>query len=185
MGPAAAGPLRGEEKRRGAAIAGISEMGSPAIMTGRRGMAEYGIPLRRDLEAAFRGLEREVVITMSLYLTWGEEGAGQSRRPPRGRAGGPGACRDAANERAFPGAAMPDHQGRLCGASGNRAHAALNLRPRRPSSYPGWPASAQRGPGTRRTTLDGTDLRPAVPLCAHAHPVSRSLTGGEMPGSLP
>jgi|SRR5450756_884432 len=115
MDPAATGPLREEEKRRGAAIAGVSEMGSPAITTGWWSLVEDGIPLRRDWEAAFRRLQPEVVITMSLDLSWGEEGPVNHAGHRAVGLAGPGACRDAANERVFPWAAMPDHQGRLCG----------------------------------------------------------------------
>jgi LmbE family N-acetylglucosaminyl deacetylase len=115
MDQAATRPLREEEKRRGAAIADVSEMGSPAITTGRRSLAECGIPLRRGLEAAFRRLQPEVVITMSLDLTWGEERPVNHADHHAAGLAGLGACRDAANERVFPGAAMPDHQGRLCG----------------------------------------------------------------------
>jgi LmbE family N-acetylglucosaminyl deacetylase len=94
--PAAVGPLREEEERRAAAIVGVTEvefLGHPD------GLIEYGIPLRRDLAAAFRRLQPEVVLTMSFDLTWAEDG-------PVNHATGIAvldACRDAANEWVFPG----------------------------------------------------------------------------------
>jgi LmbE family N-acetylglucosaminyl deacetylase len=71
MAPAETAPLREEEERRSAAIVSVSEV---EFLAHRDGLVEYGIPLRRDLAAAFRAIAPEVVITMSFDLTWGEEG---------------------------------------------------------------------------------------------------------------
>jgi LmbE family N-acetylglucosaminyl deacetylase len=51
MAPAATGPLREDEERRSAAIVGVSEV---EFLSHPDGLVEYGIPLRRDLAAAFR-----------------------------------------------------------------------------------------------------------------------------------
>jgi LmbE family N-acetylglucosaminyl deacetylase len=63
---------------------------------------EYGIPLRRDLAAAFRKVQPEVIITMSFDLTWGDDGpVNHSDHRAVGLAV-LDACRDAANEWVFP-----------------------------------------------------------------------------------
>ena len=54
-----------------AAVVGVTEV---EFLDHPDGLVEYGIPLRRDLAAAFRRLQPEVIITMSFDLTWGEEG---------------------------------------------------------------------------------------------------------------
>ena len=71
MSPAEVGPLRVDEERRSAAVVGVSMV---EFLDHADGLVEYGIPLRRDLAAAFRRLQPEVVITMNFDLTWGEEG---------------------------------------------------------------------------------------------------------------
>src|SRR5487761_1112343 len=62
MPPDEAGPLRVEEERRSAAIVGVHTI---EFLDHQDGIVEYGVPLRRDLAAAFRRLKPEVVITMS------------------------------------------------------------------------------------------------------------------------
>ena len=99
MDPAAVGPLRVDEEMRGAAIVGVTDV---QFLDHQDGLVEYGIPLRRDLAAAFRRLRPEVVITMSFDLTWGEEGpVNHSDHRAVGLAV-LDACRDAANEWVFP-----------------------------------------------------------------------------------
>src|SRR5579863_114397 len=91
-------PLRAEEERRSAAVVGVREV---EFLDHRDGLVEYGIPLRRDLAAAFRRFNPDVVITMSFDLTWGEGG---SVNHSDHRAVGLAvldACRDAANEWVF------------------------------------------------------------------------------------
>jgi LmbE family N-acetylglucosaminyl deacetylase len=104
MRPEQTGPARVEEERRSAAVVGVSEvefLGYPD------GLVEYGLPLRRDLAAAFRRLQPEVIITMSFELTWGEEGpVNHSDHRAVGLAV-LDACRDAANEWVFPEAGPP------------------------------------------------------------------------------
>src|SRR5215475_6208276 len=98
MPPAQVGPLRVEEERRSAAVVGVSEV---EFLDHADGLVEYGIPLRRDLAAAFRRLRPDVVITMSFDLTWGEEGpVNHSDHRAVGLAV-LDACRDAANPWVF------------------------------------------------------------------------------------
>jgi LmbE family N-acetylglucosaminyl deacetylase len=97
--PGQVGPLRMEEERRSAAVVGVSQV---EFLDHADGMVEYGLPLRRDLAAAFRRLQPEVVVTMSFDLTWGEEGpVNHSDHRAVGLAV-LDACRDAANEWVFP-----------------------------------------------------------------------------------
>ena len=99
MDPAAVGPLRVDEEMRGAALVGVTDV---QFLDHQDGLVEYGVPLRRDLAAAFRRLRPEVVITMSFDLTWGEEGpVNHSDHRAVGLAV-LDACRDAANEWVFP-----------------------------------------------------------------------------------
>jgi len=104
MPPDKAGPLRMEEERRSAAVVGVREV---EFLGHRDGIVEYGVPLRRDLVAAFRRLDPEVVITLSFDLTWGEEGpVNHSDHRAVGLAV-LDACRDAANRWVFPEAGPP------------------------------------------------------------------------------
>jgi LmbE family N-acetylglucosaminyl deacetylase len=104
MHPDQAGPLRAEEERRSAAVVGVSEV---EFLDHRDGLVEYGVPLRRDLAAAFRRLKPEVVITMSFDLTWGEDGpVNHSDHRAVGLAV-LDACRDAANGWVFPETGPP------------------------------------------------------------------------------
>jgi LmbE family N-acetylglucosaminyl deacetylase len=99
MSPAEVGPLRMEEERRSAAVVGVSTV---EFLDHPDGLLEYGIPLRRDLTAAFRRLQPEVVITMSFDLTWGEEGPVNHADHRAVGLAVVDACRDAANEWVFP-----------------------------------------------------------------------------------
>ena len=102
--PDKAGPLRAEEERRSAAVVGVREV---EFLDHRDGIVEYGVPLRRDLAAAFRRLGPEVVITMSFDLTWSEDGpVNHSDHRAVGLAV-LDACRDAANGWVFPEAGLP------------------------------------------------------------------------------
>jgi LmbE family N-acetylglucosaminyl deacetylase len=104
MAPAATGPLREDEERRSAAIVGVSEV---EFLSHHDGLVEYGIPLRRDLAAAFRAIAPEVVITTSFDLTWGEEGPVNHADHRAVGLAVLDACRDAANEWVFPEAGPP------------------------------------------------------------------------------
>jgi LmbE family N-acetylglucosaminyl deacetylase len=99
MEPATVGPLRVEEEMRGAAVVGVTDV---QFLDHADGLVEYGIPLRRDLAAAFRRLRPEVVITMSFDLTWGEEGPVNHADHRAVGLAVLDACRDAANEWVFP-----------------------------------------------------------------------------------
>jgi len=119
--PDQAGTLRTEEERRSAAIVGVREV---EFLDHRDGLVEYGIPLRRDLAAAFRRLQPEVVIAMSFDLTWGEDGpVNHSDHRAVGLAV-LDACRDAANEWVFPEAGPPCRGIRdaYLAATGNPTH---------------------------------------------------------------
>jgi len=98
MDPAVVGPLRVEEEMRGAARVGVSDV---HFLDHVDGLVEYGLPLRRDLAAAFRRLRPEVVITMSFDLTWGEEGPVNHADHRAVGLAVLDACRDAANEWVF------------------------------------------------------------------------------------
>src|ERR1700747_3314651 len=71
------------------------------------GLVEYGIPLRRDLAAAFRRLQPEVIITTSFDLTWGEGGPVNHADHRAVGLAVLDACRDAANGWVFPEAGPP------------------------------------------------------------------------------
>jgi LmbE family N-acetylglucosaminyl deacetylase len=98
MDPVRVGPLRVEEERRSAAVVGVSVV---EFLDHADGLVEYGVPLRRDLAAAFRRLQPEMVFTQSFDLTWGEDGpVNHSDHRAVGLAV-LDACRDAANEWVF------------------------------------------------------------------------------------
>jgi LmbE family N-acetylglucosaminyl deacetylase len=101
MAPAVVGPLRAQEERRGAAVVGVTDV---QFLDHVDGVVEYGLPLRRDLAAAFRRLRPEIVITMSFDLTWGEEGPVNHADHRAVGLAVLDACRDAANEWVFPDA---------------------------------------------------------------------------------
>jgi len=121
MAPGLAGPLREEEERRGAAAVGVSEV---VFLDHADGLVEYGVPLRRDLTAAFRRLRPQVVITMSFDLTWGDDGpVNHSDHRAVGLAV-LDAARDTANEWVFPeaGPAWPGIRHIYVGVSGRPTH---------------------------------------------------------------
>jgi LmbE family N-acetylglucosaminyl deacetylase len=99
--PSEVAPLRMEEERRSAAVVGVTEV---VFLDHPDGLVEYGMRLRRDLAAAFRRLQPEVVITMSFDLTWGEEGPVNHADHRAVGLAALDACRDAANEWVFPDA---------------------------------------------------------------------------------
>ncbi|WP_260219355.1 PIG-L deacetylase family protein [Streptomyces gossypii] len=102
--PNEVGPLRVEEQQRSAAVVGVSEVN---FLDHQDGAVEYGLPLRRDLAAAFRRLQPEVIITMSFDLTWGEKGPVNHADHRALGLAVLDACRDAANEWVFPEAGPP------------------------------------------------------------------------------
>jgi len=102
--PGHVGPVRMEEERRSAAVVGVHEV---EFLDHRDGLVEYGVPLRRDLAAAFRRLRPEVIITMSFDLTWGEDGPVNHCDHRAVGLAVLDACRDAANEWVFPEAGPP------------------------------------------------------------------------------
>jgi len=79
-------------------VVGVGEV---EFLDHRDGVVEYGLPLRRDLAAAFRRLRPEVVITMSFDLTWGEEGPVNHADHRAVGLAVLDACRDAANTWVF------------------------------------------------------------------------------------
>jgi LmbE family N-acetylglucosaminyl deacetylase len=99
MPPDQVGPLRVEEEQRSAAVVGVSQVD---FLDHPDGLLEYGLPLRRDLAAAFRRLRPEVVITTSFALTWGEDGPVNHADHRAVGLATLDACRDAANEWVFP-----------------------------------------------------------------------------------
>jgi LmbE family N-acetylglucosaminyl deacetylase len=121
MPPAKVGPLRMEEERRSAAVVGVSQV---EFLDHPDGLVEYGVPLRRDLAAAFRRLRPEVVITTSFDLTWGEEGPVNHADHRAVGLATLDACRDAANEWVFPeaGQACDTIRDAYVAASGNPTH---------------------------------------------------------------
>src|SRR5215475_11590157 len=121
MAPDKVAPLRVEEERRSAAVVGVTEV---EFLDHPDGLVEYGIALRRDLAAAIRRRQPQVVIGMSFDLTWGEEGpVNHSDHRAVGLAT-LDACRDAANSWLFPdaGAAWPGIKAIYVAASGNPTH---------------------------------------------------------------
>jgi LmbE family N-acetylglucosaminyl deacetylase len=121
MAPSATGPLREEEERRSAAVVGVSDV---EFLSHADGVVEYGIPLRRDLTAAFRRITPEVVVTLSFDLTWGEEGPVNHADHRAVGLAVLDACRDAANEWVFPEAGPPCRTIRdaYVATSGNPTH---------------------------------------------------------------
>ncbi len=104
MAPAEVGPLRVKEEQRSAAVVGVTEV---EFLDHVDGLVEYGIPLRRDLAAAFRRLLPDVVITSTFDLTWAEEGPVNHADHRAVGLAVLDACRDAANEWVFPEAGPP------------------------------------------------------------------------------
>ncbi|MGH3256129.1 MAG: PIG-L deacetylase family protein [Streptosporangiaceae bacterium] len=104
MSPDQTGPLRMEEELRSARVVGVDTV---VFLDHPDGLVEYGVPLRRDLAAAFRRLQPEVVITMSFDLTWGEEGPVNHADHRAVGLAVLDACRDATNGWVFPEAGPP------------------------------------------------------------------------------
>lgn len=104
MPPDQVGPLRTEEERRSAGIVGVHTV---EFLDHQDGIVEYGLALRRDLAAAFRRLNPDVIITMSFDLTWGEDGPVNHADHRAVGLAVLDACRDAANEWVFPEAGPP------------------------------------------------------------------------------
>jgi LmbE family N-acetylglucosaminyl deacetylase len=79
MAPPEVGPLRMHEEVRGAALVGVTDV---EFLDHADGVVEYGLPLRRDLAAAFRRLRRWA------WPCWTPAGtrptSGCSPRPGRG-----------------------------------------------------------------------------------------------------
>jgi LmbE family N-acetylglucosaminyl deacetylase len=96
--PALVGPLRVQEEISSAAVVGVSQVD---FLDHPDGLVEYGLPLRRDLAAAFRRLRPQVVLTMSFDLTWGENGPVNHADHRAVGLAVLDACRDAANEWVF------------------------------------------------------------------------------------
>ncbi len=121
MPPDQVAPLRVEEERRSAAVVGVSLV---EFLDHQDGVIEYGLPLRRDLAAAFRRLDPEVVITTSFDLTWGEEGPVNHADHRAVGVAVLDACRDAANEWVFPEAGPPSTRIRdaYVASTGNPTH---------------------------------------------------------------
>jgi LmbE family N-acetylglucosaminyl deacetylase len=121
MAPDVVAPLRVEEEMRGAAVVGVTDV---QFLDHVDGLVEYGVPLRRDLAAAFRRLQPEVVITMSFDLTWGEDGPVNHADHRAVGLAVLDACRDAANEWVFPDAGPPCStiKDAYVAATGNPSH---------------------------------------------------------------
>ena len=142
MAPDQVGPLRVEEERRSAAVVGVSEV---EFLDHTDGLVEYGIALRRDLAAAFRRLQPQVIITMSFDLTWGEEGPVNHADHRAVGLATLDACRDAANEWVFPEA-------------GPRV---------RTSGTPTWPRWAHRVTSWTSPTRSTRAWRRCASMCLH------------------
>jgi LmbE family N-acetylglucosaminyl deacetylase len=121
MAPAQTGPLRVAEEQASAAVVGVADV---QFLDFADGLVEYGIPLRRELAAAFRRLRPDVVITMSFDLTWGEEGPVNHADHRAVGLAVLDACRDASNEWVFTdaGPACPSIGGAYVIASGEPTH---------------------------------------------------------------
>jgi LmbE family N-acetylglucosaminyl deacetylase len=69
MAPDVAGPLREAEERASAAVVGVE---SVEFLEGHvDGVIEYGLPLRRDLAAAIRRVQPDLVVSSNHTETWG------------------------------------------------------------------------------------------------------------------
>ena len=121
MAPAQVAPLRMEEERRSADVVGVSTV---EFLDHPDGLVEYGVPLRRDLAAAFRRLRPEAVITMSFDLSWGEDGPVNHADHRAVGLAVLDACRDAANEWVFTESGPPCRTIRdaYVAATGNPTH---------------------------------------------------------------
>jgi LmbE family N-acetylglucosaminyl deacetylase len=69
MTPAEAGPLREAEERASAAVVGVEAVD---FLEGHvDGLIEYGLPLRRDLAAAIRRMQPDLVVSSNHTESWG------------------------------------------------------------------------------------------------------------------
>jgi LmbE family N-acetylglucosaminyl deacetylase len=69
MDPAEVAPLREAEERASAAVVGVETV---EFLDGHvDGVVEYGLPLRRDLAAAIRRVQPDLVVSMNHTETWG------------------------------------------------------------------------------------------------------------------
>lgn len=97
--PAACGPLREEEERRGASIVGVGQVDFLGLPDGQ---VVAGLELRREIAGAIRRLRPDIVVTMNFELTWGPGGpVNHSDHRAVGLAT-IDAIRDAANRWSFP-----------------------------------------------------------------------------------
>ncbi len=71
LDPAACGPVREEEERRGASIVGVDQVEFLGLPDGQ---VVEGIELRRRIAGALRRLRPDIVVTMNFELTWGPGG---------------------------------------------------------------------------------------------------------------
>lgn len=69
--PDECGPLRAEEQRRSAAVVGVDVV---EFLDHRDGLVEASVGLRRDLAAAIRRHQPEVIISINHRDRWGERG---------------------------------------------------------------------------------------------------------------
>jgi LmbE family N-acetylglucosaminyl deacetylase len=118
MAPQQAGPLREDEERRSAAVAGVTEV---EFLGHADGVIEYGVPLRRSIAAALRRYRPEIVITMSFDLTWGDEGPVNHADHRAVGLATLDACRDAACSWLFPDAGTSWHGIRAIYVAGTAA----------------------------------------------------------------
>jgi LmbE family N-acetylglucosaminyl deacetylase len=99
MAPETVAPLREEEERQGAALVGVQHV---EFLGHADGAVEYGVPLRRDLAAAYRRIRPDIVIATNFGLTWGEGGGVNHADHRAVGLAAIDACRDAANRWLFP-----------------------------------------------------------------------------------
>jgi LmbE family N-acetylglucosaminyl deacetylase len=98
MKPSAAGPVRMEEERRGAALVGVENV---EFLDHRDGVVEYTMELRRDFARMIRRYRPEVMITSNHYFTWGNQRLNMPDHRNVGLAA-IDAARDAGNRWVFP-----------------------------------------------------------------------------------
>jgi LmbE family N-acetylglucosaminyl deacetylase len=104
MDPAEAGPLREAEERASAAVVGVDTV---EFLDGHvDGVVEYGLPLRRDLAAAIRRVQPDLVVAMNHTETWGGLSFNMADHRHVGLAA-LDASRDAGNRWIFPDAGAP------------------------------------------------------------------------------
>jgi LmbE family N-acetylglucosaminyl deacetylase len=102
--PAETGPLREAEERASAAVVGVDTVD---FLEGHvDGVIEYGLPLRRDLTAAIRRVEPDLVVSMNHTESWGGLSFNMADHRHVGLAA-LDACRDAGNRWIFGDAGEP------------------------------------------------------------------------------